>query len=131
MQSHQTLIQELKALLRLHENLELAVLVGSRAKQNANQDSDWDIAIRWKKHITAFDALSLTSTLQISIAQCLNVSPDNIDVIDMTTARLAMRANIAEEGLPLLGEDSLAWSHFLTQTWAELEDHYWRAKHAA
>lgn len=131
MQSHQTLIQDLKKLLSLQENLELAILVGSRAQQTANQNSDWDIAIRWQKHIPAIDSLSLTASLQMVIAQCLNVHPDQIDIIDMTTARLAMRANIAEQGLPLLGEDSLAWSHFLTHTWAELEEHYWRAQHAA
>ncbi|MDP8568068.1 type VII toxin-antitoxin system MntA family adenylyltransferase antitoxin [Methylophilus aquaticus] len=131
MPSHQTLIEQLKAILSLQQDLELAILIGSRAQQSANQNSDWDIAIRWKKHISAINALSLTSTLQIAIAQCLNVPPEAIDLIDMTTARLAMRATIVEEGIPLAGEDSLAWSYFLTQTWAELEEHYWRAQHAA
>jgi hypothetical protein len=42
-----------------------------------------------------------------------------------------MRAVIAEEGVVIKGEDTLAWSHYLTQTWGELEDYYWRKNHAA
>jgi hypothetical protein len=49
----------------------------------------------------------------------------------MTAARLAMRALIAEEGLILKVDDTLAWFHYLSQTWAELEDYYWRKQHAA
>jgi hypothetical protein len=36
-----------------------------------------------------------------------------------------MRGSVAEEGLPLAGEDTLAWAHFLLRTWRELEDFYW------
>ena len=131
MQAHSLLISGLKELLSRQNELELAVLIGSRAQQNANENSDWDIAIRWKKHITAINTLALSSSLQMAIAQHLNVPAENIDLIDITAARLAMRATIAEEGIPLAGANSLAWSHFLTKTWAELEEHYWRAQHAA
>lgn len=131
MQAHTILISRLKELLSLHDELELAVLIGSRAQQSAHENSDWDIAIRWKKHLSAIHSLALSSSLQIDIAKHLNVLVENIDLIDMTAARLAMRATIAEEGIPLVGEDSVAWNHFLTKTWAELEEHYWRAQHAA
>lgn len=52
-------------------------------------------------------------------------------MIEIPVARLAMRALIAEEGIVLKGEDSLAWNHFLTQIWCEMEDFYWRKRNAA
>jgi hypothetical protein len=42
-----------------------------------------------------------------------------------------MREVVANQGIPLKGEQTLAWFHFLTQTWAEVEDFYWRKNHAA
>jgi hypothetical protein len=44
---------------------------------------------------------------------------------------LAMRASVAEEGLPLSGAESLAWARFLRRSWRELEDFYWDKQHAA
>jgi len=42
-----------------------------------------------------------------------------------------MRALVAEEGKEIVVQDDLAWIRFLSATWFELEDHYWRAQHAA
>ena len=56
---------------------------------------------------------------------------DKIDLIELRRANLTMRANVAENGVPLIGEDSLAWGHFLQRTWRELEDFYWELSHAA
>ena len=75
--------------------------------------------------------LELTEALRHKIAQVINSHADKIDLIDIATVHLAMRAVTAEEGISLKGEDSLNWNHFLTQTWAELEDYYWRKQHAA
>ena len=129
-------IEALKHLLQAYPRLELAILVGSRALNTATQDmatqhSDWDIAIRWEKGINNLALLEQAEELKQKIAEAISTHPDQIDLIDITTARLAMRAVIAEEGIILKGEDTLAWSHFLTQTWAELEDYYWRKQHAA
>ena len=126
----------MKHQLQAYPRLELAILVGSRAlntatQYTATQHSDWDIAIRWKKGINNLALLEQAEALKHKIAEAITIHPDQIDLIDITTARLAMRAVIAEEGVILKGEDTLAWSHFLTQTWAELEDYYWRKQHAA
>ncbi len=150
--------EALKRLLHTTPQLELAILVGSRAadfkaanlaipnfekptistptatttiKRVANEQSDWDIAIRWQKGLNDLSVLVQTETLRHEIAQAINSHADKIDLIDIKTARLAMRAVIAEEGILLKGEDSIKWYHFLTQTWAELEDYYWRKQHAA
>ena len=124
-------IEALKHLLQAYPHLELAILVGSRALNTVTLHSDWDIAIRWEKGINNLALLEQAEELKQKIAKAITTHPDQIDLIDITTARLAMRAVIAEEGVILKGEDTLAWSHFLTQTWAELEDYYWRKQHAA
>ena len=149
-------IEVIRALLQTYPQLELAILVGSRAadfekpiheipnveyphittqtliiQSVVTEQSDWDIAIRWQKGLNDLNVLEQTEVLRHKIAQAINSHADKVDLIDIATARLAMRAVIAEEGIPLKGEDSLNWNHFLTQTWAELEDYYWRKKHAA
>jgi len=42
-----------------------------------------------------------------------------------------MRAVVAEEGIPLKGEDQIVWNHFLGRVWRELEDFEWEKQHAA
>lgn len=109
----------------------VAVLVGSRARGIAAHQSDWDFAVRWKKHINSLARLEHTESLKQQIADAVEIHKDQIDLIDIASARLAMRAEIAEEGIVLKGENTLAWSHYLTQTWGELEDYYWRQNNAA
>lgn len=117
--------------LRGEPELDFAVLVGSRATDTARVDSDWDIALQWSPLLDWFAALGKTETLRLTLASQLNVAPDAIDLIDLRRANLAMRASVAEEGLPLTGEDTLAWARFLQRTWRELEDFYWDKQHAA
>ncbi|OQW71734.1 MAG: hypothetical protein BVN35_15470 [Proteobacteria bacterium ST_bin11] len=124
-------LELLKSALQNMPDLELAVLVGSRATDTARDQSDWDIAIRWQKQLDALARLEQSERLKQKITACSGIHPDRIDLIDMTAARLAMRALIAEEGLILKVDDTLAWFHYLSQTWAELEDYYWRKQHAA
>lgn len=122
---------DLTDLFKTITDLELAVLVGSQAHGTATHRSDWDIAIRWEKQITGWARLEHSETLKQQIANAIEIHKGQIDLIDISLARLAMRAVIAEEGVVLKGEDTLAWSHYLTQTWGELEDYYWRKNNAA
>jgi len=124
-------VDELKNIFQAQPQLELAILIGSQALGDATPQSDWDIAVRFEKHIQGWVRLQFMEALKQQIAEVLKTHRDTIDLIDMTSARLTMRAVIAEEGTVLKGEDSLAWAHYLTQTWAELEDYYWRLIHAA
>ena len=126
-----SMLATIKDVLQTFPDLELAILIGSQAKGNATPESDWDIALRWNKNVDALTAHGQTELLKQKISDATHIHKDKIDIIDMTTARLAMRAVIAEEGRVLKGENTLAWSHFLTLTWAELEDYYWRQSHAA
>lgn len=124
-------LNRLEDLLAANTGLDFAVLVGSRADYRARPDSDWDIALQW--HIAApwMQTVGDQETLRRQIAETLGTSPDRIDLIDLPRANLAMRANAAENGRVLKGEDTLEWAHFLTRTWRELEDFYWEQSHAS
>ena len=113
--------------------LELAVLIGSQASGKAHANSDWDIAVRWHRQpeINIISILAQTETLRRTIAQLLKVTEDKVDLIDLTNTRLTMRAVVAEEGIVLKGEDTLAWHYFLQRTWRELEEFYWNQCYAA
>lgn len=118
-------------ILLAQPDLEFAVLVGSRATGTAHAGSDWDIALQWSPQLDWLTVLGNTETLRRKLSHQLNVAPTAIDLIELRRANLAMRASVAEEGMPLMGQDSLAWAHFLQRTWRELEDFYWDKQHAA
>jgi predicted nucleotidyltransferase len=115
----------LEQLIKGQQEIELAVLVGSQAQGTANDNSDWDIALRWLPEIEPMQRLGKTETLRRLLASKLKLSEDKVDLIDLTNARLAMRSVVAEEGIVLKGEDTLAWNHFLLRTWRDLESFYW------
>lgn len=124
-------VDNAREMLADEPDLELAVLVGSRASGEARPGSDWDIALQWRRELDAFDAMGKAEALRARLAERLGVEQDHIDLIDMPRARLAMRAVIVEEGVVLKGEDSLAWAHYLQRTWRDLEQHAWERSHAA
>lgn len=124
-------LARLREFLSGQANLELAVLIGSRATGRSHAGSDWDIAIQWPVGLSLFDTLARTETLRRDLATALAVAEEHVDLIDLPRARLAMRATVTEDGVPLKGEDSLAWNHFLARTWRELEDYQWEQARAA
>ena len=128
---NELLLNKLKQLLAEQVDLELAVLIGSQAKGCATLDSDWDIAIRWVKRIDPIRSLGKTENLRRWLAKQLSQPETKIDLIDLISAGLAMKAVVAEEGVVLRGEDSLAWNHFLQRTWRELETYYWNKNYAS
>ena len=123
--------KQLASILQDEPQLEFAVLVGSRATGTAQPQSDWDIALQWAYGTDWLATLGSTETLRHKLAAATGLSPAKIDLIDLRRANLAMRASVAEEGLPLAGEDSLAWARFLQRTWRDLEDFYWDKQHAS
>jgi predicted nucleotidyltransferase len=120
----------LRQLLNNEPGLLFAVLVGSRAEGTAHPHSDWDIALQWDYSLPWLEVLGRTETLRRQLASALQVPEDAVDLIELRRANLAMKATVAEDGLVLCGEDSLAWARFLRRTWRELEDFYWDKAHA-
>lgn len=122
----------LRQVIHAIPELEIVVLVGSRARGDAGAHSDWDIAVRWASSPADFTGeLARTEDLRRQLADILNTDVDRVDLIDLSRANLAMRAVVAEEGIVLKGDDDLPWFHFLARTWRELEDWYWEQEHAA
>ena len=121
----------LMQVLQTETALEFSVLVGSRATGTARVDSDWDIALQWSPGLDLISMLGQTETLRRNLANVLRIPPEKIDLIELRRANLAMRASVAEEGLSLTGQNSLAWAHFLQRTWRDMEDFYWSKSHAA
>ena len=121
----------IKQILEEQSELEFAVLVGSQSNGRAHSESDWDIALQWKRGMSMLDNLSKTETLRRELATALKLTQDKVDLIDLPRAGFAMRALVAEEGIPLKGEDDLVWNHFLARVWRELEDYEWDKEHAA
>ena len=124
-------INRVQQTLAQTEGLAFAVLVGSRAEGRAHARSDWDIAINWAPTLALTEQLSRTELLRHQLRLALDLDEDKIDLIEVSGASLAMRALVAEQGEELVVRDDLAWIRFLSATWFELEDHYWRAQHAA
>jgi predicted nucleotidyltransferase len=119
------------AVLASEPSVVFAVLIGSRATGRALETSDWDIAVQWGFSLSYMQRVERSELLRQELARTLGVPDRNIDLVDLTNASLAMRAAVAEEGVPLCGEESLDWVRFLTRTWREIEDHYWQKHHAA
>lgn len=124
-------IEKLKAVFSLIPELELAVLVGSRATGTVRPDSDWDFAVQWIYGLNFMEQLSATEKMRKHLSVVLQIDLSAIDLIDLPTARLAMKALVAEEGVILQGAETLAWCHFLQRTWRELEETYWEETYAA
>jgi predicted nucleotidyltransferase len=121
----------LPKILAASSDLEFAILVGSRAAGTERSDSDWDIALYWRDGLPWLERVTKTEMLRRELATALGESESRVDLIDLANTNLAMRAVVAEDGLPLIGEESLTWARFLRRTWRELEDFYWEKEHAA
>ena len=118
-------IRLLEQFLKKEPGLELAVLIGSRSNSTNRTDSDWDIAIRWDRALDFITKLGRSEALRCKLANQMKLGEQSIDLIDMADAGLSMRAEIAENGILLVGDNTLAWSRFLQRVWRELEEFYW------
>ena len=107
-----------------------AVLVGSRANGTQTDRSDWDIAIQWQ-YGPMLERISSHEVLRHRIAHSLSVTDEKIDLIDLSSTRLAMQALVVEEGQLIWANDELAWAKYQVRIWRELEDHYWTQTHTA
>lgn len=124
-------LDKLQRALANAEEVELAVLIGSQATGLYTDASDWDIAVRLVSRGDFIEDLDKMETVRRLCASSLAIPETSIDLIDMRRARLAIRAVVAEDGVPLKGDETLVWSHFLRRTWRELEEYYWEKTHAA
>ena len=114
-----------------NSQLELAILIGSRINNTETSASDWDIALQWQRDLDEMSKLAYTEQLRKQLSEMLGIPDNKIDFINIPSAGLAMSENIANQGIILKGENTLALSHFLTKTWRQLEEYYWDKLYAA
>ena len=85
------------------EGLRLLVLFGSRARDDARVESDWDFGYIGT---SAFDADGLLATL-VGV-----LGTDRIDLVDLTRAGGQLRYRAARDGMPLSAADDREFAHF-------------------
>lgn len=102
--SNQSSAAKLQEVLSTWKELEFAVLVGSRANGTERMESDWDIAVYWRDGLPWLERVSKTEMLRRELAKTLGENESQVDLIDLANANLAMRANVAEDGGPLVGD---------------------------
>lgn len=108
--------------------VEFAVLVGSRAEGRSQPQSDWDIALWLAPSMQGLQRHGMLVDIQLQVARALGVSPEQVDIIDLQCAGLAMREQVVNAGVVLAGGNKLSWAQFQTRTWREIEDFQW-SKH--
>ncbi len=117
-----TTLSALKAALADYPGLAFAALIGSRANGRASEASDWDVAVQWQAvPDDPFEYFGRNETLRRALAKALAVPEARLDIVDLHRAGLTMRIAVAEEGVPLRGDDGLPWARFLTRTWRDME----------
>lgn len=124
-------LNRLQEYLSCHSHVLIAVLVGSRASGQIHEGSDWDLAILVDPSLPAIARFDELQRLQLSLAAGAGIPVEQLDLIDLSAAGLAMREQVANHGLLLKGDNTLAWSHFLVRTWRELEEFAWEQQRAA
>jgi len=75
-------------------NVILAYLFGSRARGDAREDSDYDIAVLTSGDVSIVDVIRLA----VEIAEALEAPPDKIDVVVLNKADKIVKARILKEG---------------------------------
>ena len=92
----------------------LAILHGSRAARQANENSDWDVAVLGD-HVLSTDE---RSRLRRKFAAKLNAPEEKIDIADLGTDSPLLRYRAAIGGLLLEG-DPQAFRRFQLRAWKD------------
>ena len=107
-QSNDEIIQSCIRLAQENSLVDVLWLYGSRAKGNANADSDYDLAVafnyfpknEWEKRLQP-------ENLAIEWAEKLGLSSDQLSVVDINHIPLPLAFSITTTGKVLLVRDSL------------------------
>ncbi|MBO3769449.1 MAG: HepT-like ribonuclease domain-containing protein [Thermoproteota archaeon] len=92
---------ELSDVFKKH-NVVFAYIFGSRARGNAREDSDYDIAVFFRS-----DEVNILNEtlLALDIAEALGISSDRIDVVALNKADSILIARVFKEGEVLYSDD--------------------------
>ena len=124
-------MKALQKALSLRDDIALSFLFGSKARGDSHELSDWDIAILFKDNTNGWDNLGKQEEIRHLLSQTLAINDDNIDLVDLYRGGLSINAAVADDGIPLTGQNSLALANFYQRVWANLEDYYWNLDHVS
>jgi predicted nucleotidyltransferase len=124
-------INNLRVALESCKDIEVAVLFGSQALGNATLASDYDIAVIFKEVFHGTDSIGRIEQTRRHIAASMGIADTAIDIAEIRHAGLSIRRTVAEQGLVVVGENSLAWCQFLERTWRSLDAFTWEQQRAA
>lgn len=120
-------VELLRALLLAQKDICFSFLFGSRARNAAGVNSDWDIAIWFKDNSDQFFNLGRREEIRSAISHTICVPIDRVDIVDLYRANLSIASTVVEEGVPLSGDDTLEIARYYQRIWALVEDNYARA----
>ncbi len=119
-------ISKLKELFEENHSIVFGFLFGSRITDAGRSPEDWDFAVFWNPDLDFWEKLGLVEDLRIQLAETLEVSSDQVDLVDLNRAGLSIASSVVEDGIPLKGEGALVLERFFQRVWALEEDFYWR-----
>ncbi len=89
----------------LKHNIKLAVLFGSRAKGEPRPDSDWDLAILFKKDFYDNNKNNLAGLRKNLLKElCLLLETSQVDLVILNRVSPFLRYQVAKSGIPLFEE---------------------------
>jgi len=125
------LINKIKQLAQQEQNLDVLWLYGSRAKGNASQASDYDLAVAFKSFPEdKWQQRILPESLAIDWAEKLGVDANLVSVVDINHIPIQLAMSVIEHGEALIVKDSLRLAreeNRITSMWEV--DHQYHREH--
>lgn len=110
--------------------VELCYLYGSRARGQARDDSDWDLAIRFAGGMSAEARETLLGDLQEALARRFHIVEDRFDVHDLDEMPLALQFRVLRDRVLLWESPSGSHTRFYVQVMGEYLDYrYYEEMH--
>ncbi|MEM0172554.1 MAG: HepT-like ribonuclease domain-containing protein [Thermoproteota archaeon] len=92
---------ELASVFKKHD-VAFAYIFGSRARNTAREDSDYDIAVFFRNNnVTVLDEI----TLGVDVAENLRIPADKVDIVALNKADTILIARVFKEGRVIYSED--------------------------
>lgn len=115
--NEQKLLEKISDLAEQIPHLKLLILFGSRAKGNADEDSDWDFAVLYDPELrkihekSGWDWLKIWSVLE----QVFDLPENKVDVVILNDSSNIMAHTIARDGKLLYERESGEFERFKQQ----------------
>ena len=122
-------IQDIQEWFSKRDDVLFAFLFGSKVV-SLEEGRDWDFAICWKQPSRkSWDGFGVIEKMRHDLVTFIGVSTDQVDVVDISTARLPIKTSIVEQGIPVAGMNEFAIFEFYQGVWSMQEEFHRRMAH--